>query len=114
VRRLLLLDVLSHDFDGRAAARAREVGRRSQGAAPKFPATARVVVLANQSGPNRLLTVHQRRYSFLGRVVNKQMLMAVFTVELYWLGFEVAADIREDDAQVAYHFLGEVELLQAF
>jgi hypothetical protein len=107
VRRLLLLDVLTHDFDGRAAARAREVGRRPQGTAPKFPANARVVLLADHPARNAFQTIHQRRYSDLGRVVHKQMHMAVFTVELYQLGFEVAADVREDHTPVVYHFPGE-------
>lgn len=98
VWRLLLLDVLAHDGNRRAAAATREVGWRPQHA---FPVALLDVgsFLPQQATGDAFEAVHEIGDSHLGRVFHKQVNVIVLAVHLDQLRLEVGADLGEDRAQ---------------
>ena len=97
-RRSLLLDVLTDDGDGSAAARGGEVA-----AAPEhvFPVLVHDVgtLLAQQAARDTLQAVHELGQLHVWRVIHQQVHVVVLAVHLNELRAEVLAHAREDALQ---------------
>ena len=63
--------------------------------------------LPEQSGGYTLKTVDQLRDSHFRRIVDKQMHMVSFTIELYKLGLEVATNIGEYVSHIVKDFFSK-------
>jgi hypothetical protein len=89
-----LLDILLDNGDRGSPAGAREITWGPEGAFPVGPVQFRML-FSQKPGGNSFETIDQFRDSDLRRVIDKQMHMVVFAVELNEVGVKVPADVHE-------------------
>lgn len=105
--RFLLLDVLTHDLNGRTGATGGEVRRRPQRTRPEFVANARVVFLTDHAAGDPFKAIDQRRDGDLGGVVHQEVDVVILAVEFHEFSLEVGTHPGEDLAQVIEDFPGK-------
>jgi len=90
-----LLDILLDNGDRGSPAGAREITWGPEDAFPVGPVQFRML-FSQKPGGNSFETIDQFRDSDLRRVIDKQMHMVVFAVELNEVGVKVPADVHEN------------------
>lgn len=104
---LLVVNVLADDRQRRSAARCGEVGRRPQVAAHRRPVHRTGVLGSQIPGRDTFQAVHQFRHCDLGRVVDEEVNVVGFAVELGEFGLETPAHPRHDLFAAAEHRVSE-------
>jgi hypothetical protein len=104
---LLLLNVLAQDVDRGTAARGSKVARRPKHAAAAQPRMEVSKLLAHQPTRDTFEAVHQRGKRNLWRVIDQEMDMILFAVELHQGRIEACADGSEDAFKALHVFLAK-------
>jgi hypothetical protein len=94
-----LLDILLDNGDRGSPAGAREITWGPEDAFPVGPVQFRML-FSQKPGGNSFETIDQLRDSDLRRVIDKQMHMVVFAVEVNEVGVKVPADVHENPSQI--------------